>query len=70
MDCWECNRPSHGVCRFCGRGVCRDHVKLKPYILSVFKNHDGKNAAIIVEDALYCGKCTPREAPVVLKGLA
>lgn len=69
MECWHCNRPAQGVCRFCGRALCRDHVKTMPFILAVFKDQQGKNAALVVEDTLHCGVCKPRGAPVVLKDL-
>ena len=32
MNCWHCDRPAQGVCRFCGRGVCRDHARSLPHI--------------------------------------
>jgi len=68
MDCWHCRRTSVGVCRFCGRGVCEDHAKTQPYILELFKTTE-VSRAIIVEDALYCGACTPRPDPVDLPEL-
>jgi hypothetical protein len=69
MECWQCNRPSQGICRFCGRAICRDHFKPMPFIFAVFKDQEGRNAAIVVEDALYCGVCKPRDEPVVLRNL-
>jgi len=67
MECWHCNRPAHGTCRFCGRAICRDHVQKMPFILEVFKDKQGSNKAVIVDDTLYCGVCKPKNAPVVLK---
>jgi len=40
-----------------------------PFIFAVFKDQEGRNAAIVVEDALYCGVCKPRDEPVVLRNL-
>lgn len=57
-----------GVCRFCGRGVCEDHAQTQPYILELFKTTD-VSRAIVVEDALYCGACSPRPDPVELPEL-
>ena len=62
MDCWHCRRTAVGVCRFCGRGVCEDHVKTQPFILELFED-DGRDPALVVEDALFCGACTPRPDP-------
>lgn len=58
MDCWHCRKTAVGVCRFCGRGVCEDHAKTHPYILEVFGPEVPK--VLVVEDALFCGACTPR----------
>jgi hypothetical protein len=63
MDCWHCRRTAVGTCRFCGRAICENHVKTKPYILELFKN-SSVTEALVVEDALFCGACTPRPDPV------
>jgi hypothetical protein len=70
MECWHCNRPAHGVCRFCGRGLCRDHAQKMPFILSTFADKDGALKAVVVDDTLYCGICKPQESPITLKGVA
>ncbi|HEX9891937.1 MAG TPA: DUF2180 family protein [Actinomycetota bacterium] len=67
MDCWHCKRTAVGSCRFCGRGICEDHVKTHPYILELFQGSGTR--ALIVEDALFCGACTPRPDPVDLPEL-
>jgi hypothetical protein len=67
MDCWHCKRTAVGSCRFCGRGICEDHVKTHPYILDLFGS--SATRALIVEDALFCGACTPRPEPVELPEL-
>ena len=68
MDCWHCKRSAVGVCRFCGRGICEDHVETQPYILQLFRAKDVPQV-LVVEDALYCGACTPRPDPVELPEL-
>ena len=68
MDCWHCRRTAIGVCRFCGRGVCEDHAKTEPFILELFRN-DGATQALVVEDALRCGACSPRPDPIPLPEL-
>jgi hypothetical protein len=56
------------VCRFCGRGICEDHVQNHPYILELYKGSD-VTKALVVEDALFCGACTPRPDPLSLPEL-
>jgi hypothetical protein len=69
MECWHCNRPAHGVCRFCGRGICRDHAQRMPFILDTFKDRAGHTRAIVVDDTLYCGVCKPKDEAVTLADL-
>lgn len=40
----------------------------RPYILELFSRTDGMNA-LVVEDALHCGTCTPRPDPIHLPEL-
>ena len=68
MDCWNCHRTAVGVCRFCGRGMCEDHANERPYILELFRGSDAMQA-LVVEDALYCGNCSPRPDPIPLPDL-
>ncbi|HSJ50982.1 MAG TPA: hypothetical protein VLA90_06820 [Actinomycetota bacterium] len=65
MDCWHCRRTAVGTCRFCGRGICEDHLETKPYILELFRGAEATRA-LVVEDALFCGACTPRPDPIDL----
>jgi hypothetical protein len=57
-----------GVCRFCGRGVCEDHARSHPYILEIYRGSEVIKA-LVVEDALHCGACTPRPDPLSLPEL-
>jgi hypothetical protein len=68
MDCWTCETTALASCRFCGRGVCRQHAKTMPYVLDVFRGKPPEDDArgLIVEDAIHCGVCKPRGAPVPL----
>lgn len=68
MDCWHCRRTAVGTCRFCGRGVCEDHAGTAAYVLSLFKGSE-HTRALVVEDALSCGACTPRPDPIDLPEL-
>lgn len=69
MNCWHCERPAHGVCNFCGRALCRDHVQSMPSIISLYRRKDGDLKAIVVHDTLYCGVCKPKESPISLDEL-
>ena len=69
MDCWTCEKTALGSCRFCGRGTCRTHAKVFPYILSLYSSKSGPIKAVVVEDALHCGVCTPRGEPIELPEL-
>jgi hypothetical protein len=69
MNCIHCERSAHATCRFCGRAICKDPIKIYPFILSVYRGENDVNKAIVVADAVYCGICEPREQPVVLKEL-
>lgn len=59
MDCWHCRKTALGTCRFCGRGLCEDHVQTHPFVLDLLREGGGTKA-LVVEDALYCGTCRPR----------
>ncbi len=69
MNCIHCNRTAHAACRFCGRAVCQNHIAEAPFIVSLYAGTDGVQKAIVVPDAVYCGKCKPREQPVALPEL-
>jgi len=43
-------------------------VETHPYILELFKTTD-VTRALVVEDALYCGICTPRPDPLEIPEL-
>ena len=69
MNCWHCDRPAHGSCRFCGRAVCRDHAQNLPHIEDIYCDDQGVHKALVVADALYCGVCRPKDDPVELPQL-
>ena len=69
MNCWHFDRPAHGVCRFCGRGVCKEHAQTMPHILEIYRDDKGTHKALVVADALYFGVCKPKEDPVALPQL-
>jgi hypothetical protein len=44
-------------------------VTEKPFVLTLDRTTDGVSRALVVEDALYCGECHPKPAPVELPEL-
>ena len=46
-----------GTCRFCGRGVCENHVDIRPYVISLDRTATGVSRAVVVENALHCSVC-------------
>jgi hypothetical protein len=69
MNCFHCDRSAYASCRFCGRAVCKEHLKTAPFIVSLYTGKDGVQKAIVVPDAVYCGICRPHERPVPLPEL-
>ena len=69
MNCVHCERSAHATCRFCGRGVCKDHFTEAPYIVGLYTGDQGIQKAIVVPNAVYCGICKPREQPVPMPEL-
>lgn len=63
VRCWVCDELAHGVCRFCGRAVCKDHAKTRSYLLESWPQGEGLRG-LAVTDALFCGVCSPRPDPV------
>ena len=70
MTCWFCVKPSRGVCRFCGRGLCEDHAKEGPFLLEVYRSEARQRSeGLVVEKGLQCGTCRPRPQPVPMPEL-
>ena len=69
MNCWHCDRPAHGICRFCGRAVCKDHAQIMPFISEVYHTRNGEQRALVIGNVLFCGECEPKEDPIKMQGL-
>lgn len=65
VRCWVCDELAHGICRFCGRAVCKDHAKTRSFLFEAWRDGDDLRG-LAVQDALFCGVCTPRADPVDL----
>jgi len=64
VRCWECGEPAAAICKFCGRAVCKEHMKKMPYILTIYDEDDDIPKAIVVADAVWCQKCNPQPSPI------
>lgn len=65
MKCFFDESEARGVCRFCGRAVCKDHAdKRMPYIATVYVGAANTPKAVVLADALWCGVCKPEAEPV------
>ncbi len=69
MNCIHCERSAHAACQFCGRAVCKEHIREAPYIMGLYAGEDAVQKAIVVPDAVWCGICNPREEPIPLPDL-
>ncbi len=65
MRCWVCDGTAAGICRFCGRAVCKEHARTRPFLFEAWDTEQGLRG-LAIEDALHCGVCTPRPDPVPL----
>jgi len=68
MVCWHSRRPAVGPWSSSRPGVCEDHAQEQPYVLELYRGGE-TTRALVVEDALFCGACTPRPDPVDLPEL-
>ena len=48
--------------------MCEDDAEQRAYILDLFRGAD-MTKALVVEDALFCGRCTVRPDPMPLPEL-
>jgi hypothetical protein len=48
--------------------VCEDHAREQPYLLELYRGA-AMTHGLVVEDALFCGACTPRPDPIDLPEL-
>lgn len=65
MRCWVCGAVAEGVCRFCGRGVCKAHARTRAFLFESWED-DGRLLGLAVADALHCGICKVRPDPIPL----
>ena len=67
MVCHECGEPAIGVCKFCGRGVCREHhTTTLPMTLAVYLGDHETPKDVVVTNVLWCGECRPQPEPIAI----
>ena len=69
MKCFHCEQEARGVCIFCGRALCKEHMKTMPAILTIYVGEANTPKAVVVSDALYCGVCKPQPEPMEMPEL-
>ena len=69
MICWSCDDPAKGVCIFCGRAVCQEHVEKKVHIMAMYDEDSDVPHALITKNALYCGRCEPHPKAIPMPEL-
>ncbi len=63
VKCHECEAEARGVCMFCGRAVCLEHVEIAPFYSGFgqkIKDNlwpSGSDTGVIVQNALKCKAC-------------
>jgi hypothetical protein len=62
MLCNYCENQARGTCRFCGAGVCRDHMRATRFISGFeYAAEVGYlSDYVIVDNAMWCGRCATR----------
>jgi hypothetical protein len=69
MKCFHCEQEARGVCIFCGRAPCNEHMKTMPAILTIYVGEANTPKAVVESDALYCGVCKPQPEPIEMPEL-
>lgn len=65
MVCYECSEPAIGICRFCGRGVCKEHhTTTLPTMVAMYLGGRETPKAVVVSNVLWCGECRPQPEPI------
>ncbi len=64
VECWKCGKPANGICKFCGRALCKEHASEMHSIVTVYSGEKQTPKAIVVSNALFCGICHPQPEPI------
>jgi hypothetical protein len=69
MKCYHCEADARGVCTFCGRALCKAHMKKMPAIITIYIGEGETPKAVVVADAINCGVCKPQPEPIEMPEL-
>jgi hypothetical protein len=65
MLCYQCGQPAIGLCKFCGRAVCKEHhTTALPTMLDMFLGKQQTPKSVVVSNVLWCGECKPQPEPI------
>jgi hypothetical protein len=63
-----CGGSAEGICRFCGRAICKQHARTQAFLFDVWRTSLGLRG-LAIDDALWCGVCRPRPEPISVEFL-
>ena len=69
MKCWLCDEPARATCKFCGRFVCREHVKPMSTFIAMFLGMGETPKGLAVANVIWCGECEPQPEPIPMPEL-
>jgi hypothetical protein len=69
MKCWYCDEEPRAACAFCGRFVCKDHLKTMSTFLSMFVGANNVPKGLAVANVIWCGECEPQPEPISMPEL-
>lgn len=69
MKCWHCEELARAACVFCGRFVCKDHVKPMSTFIAMFLGGNESPKGLAVANVIWCGECEPQPEPIAMPEL-
>ena len=66
MKCIFCEKEARAICRFCGRALCEEHLKTRPFVQTVYVGAEDTPKVVAIKSAVYCGTCEPTPMPIEL----
>lgn len=69
MKCWHCEEQARAACKFCGRFVCKEHIKPMSTFIAMFLGNTETPKGLAVANVVWCGECEPQPEPVSMPEL-
>jgi hypothetical protein len=69
MKCWYCEDAAQAACKFCGRFVCKEHVKPMSTFIAMFLGGKETPKGLAVANVIWCGECEPQPEPISMPEL-